>query len=1666
CGGKFVGDLGTFKTPTVYSASICTYQIEVPAGKTILLKLSDDPTHLNPIRHICDLNIVLSETGFGSDSVTYPCLENVPTEYRSSGNQLFITYDTESENLLSFIANFSSVEGRGCGGYLNGDQGFFQSPGFPESYIHNENCTWYITVSPGHVVRLTFQAFNLEYHSNCLFDYVDVYDSDTPLDNRKLNRFCGQTIPPAQTSTSNVMVVQLRSDHSIVGRGFQASYIARNDSFECGGTLVAPSGSIKSPNYPSSSPAGVSCEWVINVSPGMQIVLNVSDFDVQDYRCLEIRNGGYQTSPLLMLLCQPPSGLITSHTNQLYIKYRTGYYSRGNGFYLQYYALASGCGGEFTAFRGIFQSPNYPDPYPPNSDCQWTIRVAQGSKIILSFDSHFEVHCYGNYIEVPEGRRKTKHLCGYYPPAPVTFTNNLVVIKFRSSPYARGIGFRASYVADCNNRLNGTFGAIESPNFPNPYPHEIDCLWTIDVPLGNKINSHFGLFKLEDKHNGVCNYDYVEVRGSNLTNNKFCGEDAPVNNFLSNANTLAVQFHSDSSLSHLGFKLEWIIEGCGETFNLNTGIITSPNYPRSYNNSQTCIWDITVSEGNVVNLTLTDFDVETHRNCYFDGLFVYSEDISEEPIVTLCHTQNSTQSVTSESNHMIVLFKSDSSVVGRGFNAIFNAVQRTCGKDFTTRSGTLTSKNYPNAYDVRNSVECSWTIKVEANHIVNLTFSELDLNCQNDDFIDIYSGENSLGTPLASSLCQLGNTSFYLSESNQMFIRMRIHYSWYNSHKGFRATYITACGGTLDADEGIIMSPFFPGRYNRNSDCVWHITRTPVYLTFSHMDIPDYNPCTTSYLFLSYGENNNTYCGQAVPRPIYSESSPIMVNFHSGYLFGTGFKAKFSTYLTCSGNLTALTGSFVSPHYPQDYPDDTECTWQITASPGNSIQLNFNEFELTGERNNDYLEIHSPNQAGPVVGRWFGNQGPGTITGLTGAWILFRSDYSGHSKGFLAEYVQVCGGTLTNASGQIASLLYPSQYPSNIHCMWTIIVQENKTIQITFDDFNIHSSQFGSYDVLMILDGDQFSSSLGMYSNSNRPPSFLRSTSNIVTVIFHSDYYNQLTGFLLSWITVSSTVSTTAGQECRGDFLANSTVQVLTSPDYPNLYANNLNCFWTITAPLGKRVSITINNMSLEGTSYYCHDYLQFHNALNQPAVTGRKCSDDIVGRAIYSSSNSLGITFVSDFSIRDQGFYITYHEDCGSTYTGVSSGIIQSTNYSNNYSPNQDCTWQVTARTGKTIKLDFSQPFDIAGSAPCQQDYLKLFNGPTSSSPPLILNGSTNINGTYCGQTAPQGLETSSNQLFVQFVSDENGSGAGFSFTFSEVSITCGGTLTLTDSLMTGFFTSPNYPNDYPHNVDCTWRIIAPALTRIRVDFVDTFFIEDHNNCTFDYIEFRDGSSFNSPRIGQPLCGTRLPSTIYSNSNLLFVRFRTDDSVGHEGFKVKYSRATCGGRIASTSGTVTSPNFPSNYRNNDECEWELQGAVGHYLYFTLDTLSFPQTENCTDFLMIRDGNATDTILFNSCTDQSISQNTSDNKAYVQFKADGTLVDRGFKFHFDSSLEECGGNLYLSSGEFTSPNFPNLYSNRRTCVWNIFAPQDRRITLTFTDFDLENDWSCSFDFIH
>lgn len=36
---------------------------------------------------------------------------------------------------------------------------------------------------------------------------------------------------------------------------------------------------------------------------------------------------------------------------------------------------------------GAFNSPNYPDPYPANVECVWTIRSSPGNRLQLSFMS-------------------------------------------------------------------------------------------------------------------------------------------------------------------------------------------------------------------------------------------------------------------------------------------------------------------------------------------------------------------------------------------------------------------------------------------------------------------------------------------------------------------------------------------------------------------------------------------------------------------------------------------------------------------------------------------------------------------------------------------------------------------------------------------------------------------------------------------------------------------------------------------------------------------------------------------------------------------------------------------------------------------------------------------------------------------------------------------------------------------------------------------------------------------------------------------------------------------------------------------------------------------------------------------------------------------------------
>ena len=59
----------------------------------------------------------------------------------------------------------------------------------------------------------------------------------------------------------------------------------------------------------------------------------------------------------------------------------------------------------------------------------------------------------------------------------------------------------------------------------------------------------------------------------------------------------------------------------------------------------------------------------------------------------------------------------------------------------------------------------------------------------------------------------------------------------------------------------------------------------------------------------------------------------------------------------------------------------------------------------------------------------------------------------------------------------------------------------------------------------------------------------------------------------------------------------------------------------------------------------------------------------------------------------------------------------------------------------------------------------------------------------------------------------------------------------------------------------------------------------------------------------------------------------------------------------------------------------------------------------------------------------------------------------------------CGTTLTSLTGVIQSPNFPNDYTNGLDCVYVISVPDTYRVTLTFTNFDVENSTDCSYDYV-
>ncbi|XP_054002675.1 cubilin [Hylaeus anthracinus] len=1701
CGGVFTEDSGILQSemyPLSYHRSgTCYYEIMQPPGKRIVLTMMDmDIEGFSFPDCYFDYLEIFDGDNENSTKLTTLCgpEENMPTEpFYSTFNYMLLKFTSDlSVQGRGFQANYTTIDNR-CGGLLKAPIGAIQSPSENGVYGHDETCIWTLQAPPGYVINLSWMVFKLESNSRCKYDYVKVYDNYTMSEENLLGTYCGDKKPPVIMSQGNVMTVYFKSDMTISDTGFAASYLFVDATKVCGGRITKLNGVIETPDYPQNYPNKRECVWVIDAPVKQKILLNVHHFELEkQQKCsfdyLEIRNGGYGMSPLIGKYCGTdiPTEII-SQTNQMYLKFVSDASRTYSGFNIEWDSTTVGCGGIMTAAKGDIISPNYPQPYNEQADCTWRITVAAGSLvqlIIVDLDLEHTQLCSFDYIEISEGinRKNKQKFCGTRTPV-IPATSNIVNVRFRSDFSTAGRGFHLKYETLCHNKLHGFHGVIESPNFPDNYEHNLNCTWEIDAPLGNRVNLTFSHFEMESVNRvGSCKYDYVEVLEGeddvpHTTLATLCDSKLP-EKIHSNQHQVFVHFVTDAWITKGGFRLEWVVHGCGEHLTKPFGQITSPGYPSGYPENIDCEWLIEVDYTHSIELTIHDINTEKQKGCHFDKLQIYSgEDEQGLKLVDICYSENPVV-YTSFGNKMFLKFHSDVSYTAHGFNITYKSVPITCGGKFTADAGIIHSPNYPQNYPYK--LNCEWLIQVDKNYVVNFTFLDFDIehtnNCT-DDYVEIYDGPTK-DSPLMARLCKNMLPPPYVASSNEMLVVMRS--DGIISAKGFKARYNRACGARIIVKDQGYLTParsYTSEEVDDNWNCTWiliaedpgdHIT-----LTFTHMEIKvdslDGEGCESSYLEVFEGESTTAphrirLCENIVPLPMTSHGNALTLRVYAEYDFFGHFAVTYSVLNSvCGGDYTSYEGRIASPDYPNTYPLNAECVWILNSSPGNQLTLSFAEFDIQESENCDldYLEIRENNGIGKVITVACGTSIE-PITSSSKLWIKFKSDGEVVSRGFVGQYHYVKENELTGPTGRITSPLYPIPYKRMDVTTWRITVQFQWLIRIEITDVFIESHNSGCFSYLRIYDGYNKEAPVLMEVCNLDKGQPITTTTNVAFIEMNTEILRLGSWFDLNWLEIPSDDDSLNTDVHLGDCTeeisfassANHTY-VIKSPGWPNGYTENLACTWVFTSPPGTHVSLRILTMDLEETMNCVADAVSVYdgNALqstDNAKLLQRLCLANATSLKV-ESSNVMTVKFESDSYLNKTGFEAIATRECGGKLESP-NGIIEINNMTSRGLVGWmlTCEWDVVVKPGRTIEVHveyMSKGTDPTSS--CNSYYL-LKDGDKSSA---AFVGK----GKYCSNDdLPPVLTTLSNRLYVKVTGRFK---FNFKLRYKQIGMNCGGEY-IADKYLD--ISTPNYPNIPPPYTECTWTIIAPNKERISIHFIERFDLTSTENCEREYIEVRDGGTDISTLLGR-FCKDVAPSSMTSTGNMLYIHYYTDVPVPKNGFHATFTVGdVCGAILRESKGVIVSPNYPFFYPSNVTCNWWIIAPVDHTLLLEFRDIHLPSFRSCanTDHVIITDRrpeNDTMTEIGTYCgTTKPGVIDTVSNEAMITFKS--TNFDfrtyRGFNLNFTSSMDVCGGELTALSGIIKSNGYPNIATRTRYCDWRIKLPLGYQVVVDILDLDI------------
>ncbi|XP_043200725.1 zinc metalloproteinase nas-39-like [Amphibalanus amphitrite] len=218
-----------------------------------------------------------------------------------------------------------------------------------------------------------------------------------------------------------------------------------------------------------------------------------------------------------------------------------------------------------------------------------------------------------------------------------------------------------------------------------------------------------------------------------------------------------------------------------------------------------------------------------------------------------------------------------------------------------------------------------------------------------------------------------------------------------------------------------------------------------------------------------------------------------------------------------------------------------------------------------------------------------------------------------------------------------------------------IMAEPGQTIRININDFSLEEDDQNCtrYDFLEFRDGDSVDApSLGgKFCGSNYPKRVGPSTSNVMTVVFHTDIGRVARGFNLTWKLCG------AGDQLGSCDASTNFSGTLQSVNYPAEYPSGRDTFWHFVATHPtRRFSITFTDFELESSYGTCsYDTLK----ISDPSgiEEGPFCGDTMPAPFGPTAGSQLTVNLYTDSSSQFRGFSADWTGTCN---TGTSSSSTE----------------------------------------------------------------------------------------------------------------------------------------------------------------------------------------------------------------------------------------------------------------------------------------------------------------------------------------------------------------------------------------------------------------------